>query len=205
VTVKILATDATIKTVSVTIQSLTVSGKQMTLAVFRQIPKAEIFDKEIEIIGTPWGIVNYSVANEGPRWIVVEKDGLLYRCVFPNSVFCGYESSQLNKAVELYKSCSYNSPLYYPPSKEKQEYIKGKFVTTHIYTSEEYKELETKAKQDYAEKERKARQDHEDRLKGYLEKINECRFNLQACERIKKKVENHIRILNSLDQLFIAV
>jgi len=205
VRVKILATEATVKTVSVTIQSLTVSGKQMTLAVFRQLPKAEIFDENVDIVGTPWGTVAYHIKDEGPRWIVVEKDGLLYRCVFPNSVFCGYESGQLNKTVELYKSCSYHPPSYYPPFNEKQQYIKGKFAGMCICTSEEYKELETKAKQDHAEKERKARQDHEDRLKGYLEKINECRFNLQACERIKKKVENHIRILNSLDQLFIAV
>jgi hypothetical protein len=58
--------DATIKTATVEIKTLTISGKQVTLAVFRQLQQATCWDMYDEgnrhtvlTVGTPWGRVNY--------------------------------------------------------------------------------------------------------------------------------------------------
>jgi len=52
--------EASIKTASVQIKALTVSGKQVTQSVFRQLLLADLIDyKTGELNGTPWGRVNY--------------------------------------------------------------------------------------------------------------------------------------------------
>jgi len=52
--------NAQIKTASVEIKTLTVSGKQVTLSVFRQIIQEDLFDtRNLKLNGVPWGIVNY--------------------------------------------------------------------------------------------------------------------------------------------------
>lgn len=51
--------DATVRTAQVEIRTLTVSGKQVTLAVFRQLFDRPILTAEGTLNGTPWGIVNY--------------------------------------------------------------------------------------------------------------------------------------------------
>ena len=50
---------ADIKTASVEIQSLTVSGKQLTLAVFRQLQEKYVLDDDAKLRGRVWGKVNY--------------------------------------------------------------------------------------------------------------------------------------------------
>jgi hypothetical protein len=65
---------ASIDTMAVTIQALHVSGKQMTLAVFRQLP---IMREGAEAV--PWGIVRYAIKDEGDLWLVFSDDGRLYR------------------------------------------------------------------------------------------------------------------------------
>jgi len=51
---------ASVATASVEIKTLTVSGKQVTLAVFRQLIEEPILDAlTAEITGDPWGTVNY--------------------------------------------------------------------------------------------------------------------------------------------------
>ncbi len=52
---KILVKDAQIKTVSVDIKALTINGKQMTLAVYRQLDQLEP-SLDTDIV---WGRVNY--------------------------------------------------------------------------------------------------------------------------------------------------
>ena len=52
--------EATIKRATVEIKTLTVSGKQVTQAVFRQIRREPLIDWETrELRGVPWGQVNY--------------------------------------------------------------------------------------------------------------------------------------------------
>lgn len=57
---KITATEALIKTASVEIKAITISGKQMTLAVFRQLEQEPIVEPATGLlVGIPWGRVNY--------------------------------------------------------------------------------------------------------------------------------------------------
>src|ERR687892_472382 len=57
---RITTHEATVKTVAVEIKTLTVSGKQVTLAVFRQLQEETLIDYlTAELRGVPWGTVNY--------------------------------------------------------------------------------------------------------------------------------------------------
>ena len=83
-----------IETLSVTIQALQVNKKQMTQAVFKQLPLGKLnlegmpgkFDQEI------WGWVNYTVNNIGPEWIVFSMN----QCLFKTFI----SSYQLKKKLE---------------------------------------------------------------------------------------------------------
>lgn len=57
---QITAQEATIKTASIEVKVLTLNGKQMTLAVFKQLREEPVIAAETaEIRGTLWGTVNY--------------------------------------------------------------------------------------------------------------------------------------------------
>src|SRR5262245_44111097 len=57
---KLTSENAIIKTASVEVKTLTISGKQVTLAVFRQLLEEDLIDPETcQLCGVPWGIVNY--------------------------------------------------------------------------------------------------------------------------------------------------
>lgn len=85
--------NASIDTMAVTIKTLHVSGKQMTLAVFRQLPKArEREDSEL------WGVVRYAIKDEGDLWLVFSHDGALQRrALFPGSPWV--DRSYLKKLI----------------------------------------------------------------------------------------------------------
>jgi hypothetical protein len=76
--------NASLDTFAVTIQALHVSGKQMTLAVFRQLPVTNLMDQSYNKDQSLkwWGLVRYRIADEGEKWVVCEKDGKLYRATF---------------------------------------------------------------------------------------------------------------------------
>jgi hypothetical protein len=68
----ITAAQASVTTITVEIRTLRVGAKQMTLAVFRQLPRGN------EITGPMWGWVNYhpdNCADDGPDRHVVWQDG----------------------------------------------------------------------------------------------------------------------------------
>lgn len=71
--------EACLKTATVEIKALTVSGKQVTLAVFRQLQEERLMDSDGEFRGVPWGHVNYhpdGCATEGyPHIHVVWQKG----------------------------------------------------------------------------------------------------------------------------------
>jgi hypothetical protein len=56
---KLTVQNAEIRTASVEIKTLTVSGKQVTLAVFRQLREVPLVNEDGTLIGSPWGSVNY--------------------------------------------------------------------------------------------------------------------------------------------------
>lgn len=66
--------NASLDTLQVTIRALHVNGKQMTLAVFRQLP-TDMEDDESEL----WGMVRYTIKDEGRLWLVFSRGGRLWR------------------------------------------------------------------------------------------------------------------------------
>lgn len=71
--------NATITTAAVEVKTLTVSGKQVTLAVFRQLREEPLLAEDGTLNGVPWGIVNYHPDKCGesqfPHWHVVWQHG----------------------------------------------------------------------------------------------------------------------------------
>jgi hypothetical protein len=51
--------NAELKTAAVELKTLTISGKQVTLAVFRQLREEPLIAEDGTLNGVPWGIVNY--------------------------------------------------------------------------------------------------------------------------------------------------
>ena len=88
---KINVVEAKITTATVEIQTLTINGKQMTLAVFRQLQQEDIFDEEKgRLKGVPWGIVNYFWGDCQPNHlhVVWQKGNELRRaCVYEKGRF----------------------------------------------------------------------------------------------------------------------
>jgi hypothetical protein len=77
--------NALVRSAAVEIRSLTVSGRQVTQAVFRQVPVQEILQVDGSLAGPVWGWVNYWKEQE--RWgreplHVLWQDGIeLRRCI----------------------------------------------------------------------------------------------------------------------------
>lgn len=72
--------NASIDTLSVTIRSLHVNSKQMTLAVFRQLPVVPVYHDDGTLVPLErWGLVRYEIKDEGSLWLVASHAGALYR------------------------------------------------------------------------------------------------------------------------------
>ncbi len=104
----IIATrEATVKTLSVEIKSLTVSGKQMTMGLFRQLADGNILDPvSLQLRGVPWGQVNYFWGDCKPNHLHViwqEGDGLRRSCVWPDgsAYWMHEEAARLRAATAL--------------------------------------------------------------------------------------------------------
>lgn len=70
--------NAEIKTAAVEIRTLTIGGKQVTLAVFRQLREESLIANDGTLNGVPWGIVNYhpdKCGSDREHWHVVWQRG----------------------------------------------------------------------------------------------------------------------------------
>jgi hypothetical protein len=76
--------NALVRSATVEIKSLTVSGRQVTQAVFRQVPYQQILKADGSLAGTPWGWVNYwwkdsEPWGEAPLHVLWQQGGELRR------------------------------------------------------------------------------------------------------------------------------
>lgn len=116
--------NAEINTASITIRTLQVEGRQVTMGVFRQLPVEDILsDEELTLKGVGWGHVNYLIeggnyayygdrhiyANGRPIHLVWQKGNELRRCLLardlakPPFMFPKPESDATAEAVERYR------------------------------------------------------------------------------------------------------
>lgn len=70
--------EVTISTASVDVQVMRIGAKQMTLAVFRQLQRRDIFDGSGELLTVPWGWVNYDWESSSKPFVFSHED-VLYR------------------------------------------------------------------------------------------------------------------------------
>lgn len=95
---------ASLDTMSVTIRALHVDGKQMTLAVFRQLPRWATFNKSGHLADCKWwGTVEYRIDTQS-AWLVGEHQGRLIRCGIGNgeeSYWQLDEASKVRARVQL--------------------------------------------------------------------------------------------------------
>jgi hypothetical protein len=90
----ITARKAIIKTVSVSIKTLRIGPKQMTMGVFRQLRQKRLLNHDTaEFLGVPWGIVNYHpdcTYRDHLHVVWQEGDQLRTDCVYPvPDIRCG--------------------------------------------------------------------------------------------------------------------
>lgn len=82
--------EATVKTANVEVKVLAISGRQVTMSVFRQLSQEELLSATASYNGLPWGRVNYfwgkCVSDEEHLHIVWQKGNELRRdCVWPRT------------------------------------------------------------------------------------------------------------------------
>ena len=78
----IRTSEVTVQTVKVEIQVVRIGPKQMTLAIFRQLPERELINHEGKLDGIPWGWINYECP-AAYRHVIFTHEERLYR----NQVF----------------------------------------------------------------------------------------------------------------------
>lgn len=187
--VGILATEATLNTLSVTIKALMVSGKQMTLAVFRQLPSQDssvvlTHDGYLREDLNYWGRVRYAIKDEGDHWVVLENQGQLYRSHLPDIDSYQHLFSdakwQLEKALKEADECardiySQRESLKGPAEGNHKKYIERWLISL------------------------------EEKLPGLRDKVSEQRRVYDWHSQFCKNVRESLQVLHGLTQLFIAV
>ena len=115
--------EASLKTCSVEVKALVINKKQMTLSVFRQLPRKHIIEPGVGLRGEPWGLVNYfwdgCGGGEGKHLHVVWQDGsqLCRSCVRPVQWFDDNEDAVFGdvaglKWISLRASCGHFGNWY---------------------------------------------------------------------------------------------
>jgi len=108
--VEIETKNASLDTLAVTILALHVSGKQMTQAVFKQLPEG----REIEG-DSLWGVVRYQIKDSYSLWLVFSSGDRLYRrglsFGYRPASRTRYERGILDKYLSQHKKYHPNSPL----------------------------------------------------------------------------------------------
>lgn len=98
--------NAQLKTVSVEIKALTVSGRQVTQSVFKQMVCAPLINDAGNMNGTPWGWVNYGLEGRPAhsRNVVWVEGRELRRCVVSPPKFGDFEYSDYQELCSFINS-----------------------------------------------------------------------------------------------------
>ena len=106
-----IAKNLSLATMTVSINTLNVNNKQMTLAVFRQIPIMEI-NKNCHV----WGIVKYEIKDFGDTWLVFSFNLCLYKYPLeickPKEWIYSSKGRKKNDDYE-YELDNYENQMYY--------------------------------------------------------------------------------------------
>ena len=105
---KITAEEALIRTATVEIKAITISGKQMTLAVFRQLEEESIIDFDSGmLVGVPWGRVNYCGKDCPDRehvHVLWQKGNELRRCIIEHRCEDNYALREMKNELSRHEA-----------------------------------------------------------------------------------------------------
>lgn len=219
--------NASIDTMAVTIRSLHVNSKQMTLAVFRQLPVFYVYQDDGTLSDVDrWGLVRYKIRDEGDLWLVASKDGALYRGDAKDYLCFGMDSwvsssdisylkqiinqakKEYNEAVEweiAVRNYKEESSKYYKQLKEvKQQCPFDEFSDyfNHSKWVSERMPKEPKHIYDSSIRNDKLLKDWSSGISDYyFSYIKDCKLRL----KLKETIYSSYHELLKLPQLFIAV
>ena len=186
--------NASLDTMSVTIQALHVSGKQMTLAVFRQLPAKHPFMPDGTLIPEMqlWGRVRYAMKDETDSWLVASLEGVLYRCSYAQKYLDSPDryAREWTEAKSILETYIVNEPLAVALEDwdKRQEKLPWEQRRSSYYSGlkiPDWWPSNTKT----------------GNRKYYEDEVDLC---YQSWLAAKKREENCI-VINELPQLFIAV
>jgi hypothetical protein len=176
--------EATLATLSVEVKALRVSDKQMTLAVFRQLPEGSISHSKDGIL---WGIVRYKIEDE-VNWIVYSLDGKLYRRAIDLS-----PTYRNRRSVEEWEGCIRScrsqkgaGSRYYDGYDEWPDFLQNNIPFSEDKSARERAELKLK----------------EERIEWLEEWLMKARNHLR---REEARLEEEKKFTRELPQLFISV
>jgi len=200
---KIETKKASLDTVSVEIKALHVSGKQMTLAVFRQLPieKCTTDAGYLRDNLTFWGTVNYKIKDEGDSFLVADADGRLVRCGFPSCNSClrwlkerlKEDEKSLANLKSLIRTLDNFIDHGCNPDEANKYFMEGKYFDNH-FKCNQWETIEG-----YSKKMNSLGVEWEDEEGILEEKITDYKYDIAILQSIIK-----LQDMN-LPQLFIAV
>ncbi len=126
------ARNAVIRTATAEIKALTIEGKQVTMAVFRQLLRRDLIDRSTgELLGVPWGLVNYFWADcgyTGDHLHVVWQDGDELRRDCVPSVRPGSRSDEsaigaIERAIGAAARCHFATVLHGTDKPEPESWL----------------------------------------------------------------------------------
>jgi len=199
------AQNAVINTVSVQIKTLTVSGKQVTLAVFRQLIEEHIFDFTIGgLRGVGWGHVRYLIDALPDQAInlVWQRGDELRRCIVDRELpyapgwhwdqqrvdaFLANPIRNTDSYREHHSFCARDIRTAW--GEDLSDSLAGRFTVPHPYPRTAKEEQENRAATD----------DYRAQVRAIAEPI------LRRIVKIEEAYNRHLVPLFDLPQLFIAV
>lgn len=196
---------------TVSIKTLAVGAKQLTLSTFRQIPEHQIFDDARNLRGNPWGHVNYWWDKFPQRdlayiHILWERDGQLFRCrantasADKENIIGLYITNTMTEIAEIdfflfpSRNNDYSKTYGYPPAHYEED---GKFEEKSWWGSEQRDNI-IKA----YEKSKKLQAEMPMKKETLLKKLEEEK---KLATIIAENYRRNQAIILSLPQLFIAV
>ncbi len=202
---KINVENAQIKTAAIEIKALTVSGKQVTQSVFKQLQEECCIDFDsITLKGLLWGHVNFKV-NESELNIIWQLGKELKRCVLLKHLnYFIDDHIYYFRAKKLFLE---DINLYFNSSRSLCRLRDGSGISTDGLYCYGLSSVISDLKRGWMKDEEKLK--HEKNIEERNEKLKEVEINISAqINIIDNKIDKYNKLLESLSdlpQLFIAV
>lgn len=218
VTKAIDAREARIKTAAVDVKALTISGKQVTLSVFRQLKHEQVVDpKTLTLRGVPWGTVNYFWGDDSRRGsellhVVWQLGDELRRALVPNSLYGFQHWSDHRDMVDEYFRGAHLLGIAEGKVEMTNSVVRtvaGRTLRYSVhYTEETARSIIGYGPRSLSDREREELRSEASRfyvMDSFAEAVEHCTTTAQQLNEAEAQWSQLHGSLTALDQLFIAV